>query len=117
MDPESSLYVMSALAHHKYTLSDESFREIKPNTVPRNMFYNKRSGAVVMSPDFEGLGAAVVVGVGANLTQSPVVFHISPCILFFWSTCTCVSNDPGLEFFVEVCYVYVCACVCFHYII
>ena len=34
MDPESSLYIKSALAHQKYTLSDESFREIKHNTVP-----------------------------------------------------------------------------------
>ena len=34
MDPESSLYIMSALAHQKYTLSDGSFREIKHNTVP-----------------------------------------------------------------------------------
>ena len=30
------LYIMSALAHQKYTLSDESFREIKHNTVPCN---------------------------------------------------------------------------------
>ena len=29
---------------------------------------NKRSGAVVMSPDSEGLGTAVVSGVGSNLT-------------------------------------------------
>ena len=33
MDPESSLYIMSALAHQKYILSDGSFREIKHNTV------------------------------------------------------------------------------------
>ena len=32
------------------------------------MFFNKRSGAVVMS-DSEGLGAAVEAGVGSNLTQ------------------------------------------------
>ena len=54
MDPESSLYIMSALAHQKYTLSDGSFRAIKHNTVPWNFFFNKRSGAVVMSPDPEG---------------------------------------------------------------
>ena len=28
MDPESSLYIMSALVHQKYTLSDGSFRAI-----------------------------------------------------------------------------------------
>ena len=38
MDPESSLYIMSALAHQKYILSDGSFREIKHNTVPWNLF-------------------------------------------------------------------------------
>ena len=59
MDTESSLYIISALAHQKYTLSDESFREIKHNTVPWNLFFNKRNGAVVMPPDSDGLGAAV----------------------------------------------------------
>ena len=54
---------MSALAHQKSTLFDRSFREIKHNTVPWNLFFNKRSGAVVMSPDSEGLGAAVIAGV------------------------------------------------------
>ena len=34
MDPESSLYIKSALAQQKYTLSDGSFREMKHNTVP-----------------------------------------------------------------------------------
>ena len=34
------------------------------------VFFNKRSGAVVMSPDSEGLGAAVVAGVAPSLTQS-----------------------------------------------
>ena len=33
MDPESSLYIKSALAHQKYTLSGGPFREIKHNTV------------------------------------------------------------------------------------
>ena len=70
MDPESALYIMSALAHQKYTLSDGSFREIKHNTVPWNLFFNKRSGAVVMSPDSEGLGDAV----GSNLTQPSSIF-------------------------------------------
>ena len=51
MDPESSLYIISALAHQKYTLSDRSFREIKHNTVPWNLFFNKHSGAVVTSPN------------------------------------------------------------------
>ena len=77
MDPESSLYIMSALAHQKYILSDGSFREIKHNTVPCNLFLNKRSGAVVMSPDSEGLGAAVVAGVGSSLTQSSGISYFS----------------------------------------
>ena len=97
MDPESSLYIMSALAHQKYTLSDGSFRAVKHNTVPWNLFFNKRSGAVVMSPDSEGLGAAVVAGVGASLTQSNGISYFS---LY---TFTCISIDPGPEFFVEVC--------------
>ena len=55
--------------HKKYTVSDGSFREIKHNTVPCNLFFTKRSGAVVMSPDSEGLGADVAAEVGSNLTQ------------------------------------------------
>ena len=53
MDLESSLYILSALAHQKYTLSDGLFREIKHNTVPWNLFFFfcNRSGAVVMSSD------------------------------------------------------------------
>ena len=31
VDPENSLHIMSAPAHHTYTLSDGSFREIKHN--------------------------------------------------------------------------------------
>ena len=76
MDPESSLYIMSALAHQNHTLSDGSFRDIKHNAVPWNLFLNKRSGAVVMSPDYEGLGAAVVSGVGSSLTQSSGISYI-----------------------------------------
>ena len=34
------------------------------------MFFNKRSGEVVMSPDSEGLGVAVVASVGSSLNQS-----------------------------------------------
>ena len=41
------------------------------------LVFNKRSGVVVMSPDSEGLGAAIVAGAGSNLTQ--------PCgILYFF---------------------------------
>ena len=32
-------------------------------------FFNKHSRAVVISPDSEGLGAAVEAGVGSNLAQ------------------------------------------------
>ena len=53
-----------------------------------------------MSPDSEALGAAVEAGVGSNLTQSSGISYFLP-IHFFWSTC--ISNDPGPEFFVEVC--------------
>ena len=82
MDPESSLYIMSALAHPKYILSDGSFREIKHNTVLCNLFLNKRSGSVVMSPDSEGLGAAVVAGVGSSLTQSSGISYFCLYTLF-----------------------------------
>ena len=41
------------------------------------MFFNKRSGAVVMSPDSEGLDAAVVAGVGSSLTQSSGISYFS----------------------------------------
>ena len=61
---------------------------------------NKRSGAVVMSPDSEGLGAAVVASVGSNLSQPSAISYFS-LYTFFWSNC--LSNDPGPEFFVEVC--------------
>ena len=53
-----------------------------------------------MSPDSEGLGAAVVAGVGSSLTQSSGILYFS-LYTFFWSTC--ISIDPGMEFFVEVC--------------
>ena len=52
-----------------------------------------------MSPDSEGLGAAVIAGVGSNLTQPSGISYFS-IYTFFWSTC--ISNDPGPEFFVEV---------------
>ena len=38
---------------------------------------NKRSGAVVMTPDSEGVGAAVVTGVGTNLTQPSGISYFS----------------------------------------
>ena len=40
-------------------------------------FFNKRSGAVVMSPDSEGLGAAVVDGVSSNLPQRSGISYFS----------------------------------------
>ena len=60
------------------------------------MFFNKRSGAVVMSPDSEGLGAAVVAGVGSSLNQSSGISYFI-LYTFFWSTC--ISIDPGPEYF------------------
>ena len=65
------MYIMGALAQQKYTLSDRSFKEIKHNTVLWNLFFNKRSGAVVMSLDSEGLRTSL----------SPETFHI-PYTLF-----------------------------------
>ena len=58
---------MSALAHQKYTLSD-GHSEKSSITLFTETFLNKRSSAVVMSPDSEGLGAAVEAGVGSNIT-------------------------------------------------
>ena len=45
------------------------------------LVFNKRSGTVVMSPESEGLVAAVLAGVGSS-SLSPVVFHISSYTLF-----------------------------------
>ena len=39
--------------------------------------FNKRGGAVVMSPNSERLGAAVVAGVGSNLTQPSGISYFS----------------------------------------
>ena len=41
------------------------------------LVFNKRSGAVVMSPDSEGLGAAVVAGVGSKLIQPSGISYFS----------------------------------------
>ena len=47
------------------------------------LVFNKRSGAVVKSPDSEGLGAAAVAGVGSNLTQpGGISYFIFLTILF-----------------------------------
>ena len=50
---------------------------MKHNTVPCNLIFNKRSGAVVISPDSEGLGAAVLAGVDAKLTQPSGISYFS----------------------------------------
>ena len=52
-----------------------------------------------MSPDSEGLGAAVVAGVDSSLAQPSGILYFSQ-YTFFWSTC--ISIGPGPEFFVEV---------------
>ena len=41
------------------------------------LVFNKRSGAVVMSLDSEGLGAAVVADVVSNLTQPSSISYFS----------------------------------------
>ena len=46
--------------------------------------FNKRSGAVVMSPDYEWLGAAVVAGVGSNLTQAQWYFIFLPIYIYIY---------------------------------
>ena len=53
-----------------------------------------------MSPDSEGLGVAIKAGVGWNFTQSSDISYFY-LYTIFWSIC--ISNDPGPEFFVEVC--------------
>ena len=65
-----------------------------------NLVFNKRSGAVVISPDSEGLGAAVVAGVCSSLTQPSGISYFS-LYTFFWSTW--INIDPGPKFFPEVC--------------
>ena len=58
---------------------------------PWNLFFNKRSGAVVMSSNSEGLGAAVVTGVGSSFTQSSGISYFSLYTFFlkylhqYWS--------------------------------
>ena len=44
--------------------------------------FNKRSGAVVMSPESEGLGAAVVAGVVSNFDQPSGISYFSLYIFF-----------------------------------
>ena len=65
------------------------------------LVFKKRSGAVVMSPDSERLGAAIEVGVGSNLTQPRGISYFS-IDTFYWSTC--IRNDLGPGFFVEMCW-------------
>ena len=69
---------MSAQAYQKNTLSDGLYSQ-KSSIIlfHETRFFNKRSGAVVMSPDSEGLGAAVVAGVGSNLTQPSGISYFS----------------------------------------
>ena len=52
-----------------------------------------------MSPDSVELGAPVKASVGSNLTQPSGISYFY-LYTIFWSTC--ISNDPGQEFFVEV---------------
>ena len=64
-------------------------------------FLNTRKSAVVMSPDPEGLGAAVVkAGVSSNLTQPSSILYFS---LYTFCQSTCIIYDLGSEVFVEVC--------------
>ena len=45
-------------------------------------FFYKSSGAVVKSPDSDELGAAVVAGVGSNLTQPNSISYFSLTLFF-----------------------------------
>ena len=51
---------------------------------------------MVLSPGSEELGAAIVADLGLNLIFLPIHF----------SEVLASVNDPGPEFFVEVCYIY-----------
>ena len=75
MNQESSLYIMNTLAHKKspYPTGLTLFHET---------CFNKRSGAVVMFPDSEGLGAAVEAGVDSSLTQPSSISYFSLYTLF-----------------------------------
>ena len=46
------------------------------------LVFNKRSGAVVMSPDTEGQGAAVEAGLGSNFAQPSGISYFSLYIFF-----------------------------------
>ena len=65
------------------------------------LVFNKRSDAVGMSSDSqaEGLGAAFVAGFEPHPVQWYFIFL--PTHIFFRSTC--ISIDPGPQFFIEVC--------------
>ena len=59
------------------------------------LVFNKHSGAVVMSPDSEGLVDAVVAGVGSS-TQSSGIFYIFSYIYIYIYICVCVCLCWGL---------------------
>ena len=56
------------------------------------LVFNKRSGAVVMTPDSEGLGAAVVAGVGSKPHSTQWYFIFLP-IYIYVCVCVCELND------------------------
>ena len=49
------------------------------------VFFNKRSGAVVMSPDSERIDAAVVAGVGSTLHSAQLYFLFLPIYIYIHS--------------------------------
>ena len=96
MDPESSLYIMSALAHQKLFPVRQVIQRNRAKHCLMKLvfffffffvffvfFFYKHSGAVGMSPDSEGLGAAFEAGVGSNLTQSSGISYLSSIHFFF----------------------------------
>ena len=65
------------------------------------LVFNKRSGVVVMSPDSEGLGAAVVSDVDSNLTQHSCISYFS--LYTFFSEVIASVMILGRNSLVEVC--------------
>ena len=73
--------------NHILIVAPVTFAPAGAMTPSAEFLFNKRSGAVVMSPDSEGLGAAVVAGVGSSLTQSSGISYFS---LYIYIHCSAV---------------------------
>ena len=74
MDPESSLYIMSALAHQRYTVTDGSFREIKHNTGPMKSHTGHSEKPSITLVHESSLNPVEYV-IASNKPRSPVLNH------------------------------------------